>query len=249
MSTGGGAISLAAGSLIDVSAYQGSGSQGDAGSISLYAPIGGVALNGSIKGQAIGGKGGSFSIVTNTLDTVNGTNLFSALNNQLAFNPNTGTGGFTGTLDFEASYGNIAIPSGQTVTAQNVTIIADGTNPDGTSNGGSVILDGTINVSQLGHGGTVALYAQKDLTIDPSGYINASAQDALTNPNAKGGAVTLSVNTGTLTLAGGTIDVSGATQSQGGTVTFIDPPPPTGGNTSDMSLAGTIRGPRAWWPR
>ena len=71
-STGGGAINLATGSLIDVSAYQGSGSQGDAGSISLHAPFGGVALNGSIKGQANGGKGGSFSIVTNTLDTVNG---------------------------------------------------------------------------------------------------------------------------------------------------------------------------------
>jgi hypothetical protein len=242
MSTGGGAISLAAGSLIDVSAYQGSGSQGDAGSISLYAPIGGVALNGSIKGQANGGQGGSFSIVTNTLDTVNGTNLFSALNNQLAFNPNTGTGGFIGTLSFEASYGNIAIPAGQSVTAQSVTITADGTNPDGSSNGGSIVLDGTINVSQLGQGGTVALYAQKDLTIDPSGYINASAQDALTNPNAKGGAVTLSVNTGMLTFAGGTIDVSGYGQAKGGTVTFVDPPPASGGNTSNMSLGGTIRG-------
>ena len=55
---------------IDVSG----GSQGDAGSISLYAPTGGVALAGSLMGQAgkkfdgTYGLGGSFSMVTNTLD-------------------------------------------------------------------------------------------------------------------------------------------------------------------------------------
>jgi filamentous hemagglutinin family protein len=232
-STNGGAVNLMAGSLIDVSA----GSQGDAGSITLYAPIGGVALNGNIQGQAAGGSGGSFSIVTNTLDTIGGVNYFSTLNQSLA------AGGFNDALNIEASYGNITIAASDDVQARSVTITADGTNPDGTSNGGSIILSGTIDVSQLGQGGTVGLYAQNDLTIYSSGYIDAHAIDAATNPDATGGNVTLSVNTGLLTLAGGFIDVSGAT-GNGGTVTFRDPPPPPGGGTtqSDMSLSGTVKG-------
>src|SRR5208337_1126495 len=51
-STSGGAINLMAGSLIDVSGDPTPGSQGDAGSIKLYAPIGGVALSGAMMGQA-----------------------------------------------------------------------------------------------------------------------------------------------------------------------------------------------------
>ena len=43
-------------------------------------------------------------------------------------------------------------------------------------------------------------------------------------------------------MRGGTIHVSGYGQAKGGTVTFVDPPPPSGGNTSNMSLGGTIRG-------
>ncbi len=226
-STGGGAINLLTGSLIDVSA----GPQGDAGSIKLYAPIGGVVLSGNIGGQAAGGKGGSFSMVTNAVSD------FSGLNNKLA------VGGFNESLNIEASTGDITIAGTDHVRAHSLTITADGTNPDGTTNGGSIILDGTIDAYHQGQGGTVGLYAQKDLTIDPTGYIDARGTATATAPNAAGGDVTLAVNTGTLGLAGGTIDVSGSGAGAGGTVTFRDPPPPPGGGAqSAMSLFGTVKG-------
>jgi filamentous hemagglutinin family protein len=190
-STGGGAINLLSGSLIDVSA----GSQGDAGSISLYAPAG-VALNGTIVGYANGGKGGSFSIVTSSLDTVCGDNLFSDLNSKLAY------GGFTETLNLEAATGNITIASEETVQAGNVTITADA---------GSIDLSGIVNVSGL-TGGTAQLYAMNNLTVESTGVINASGT------NGSGGNVTLGTSTGVLSLVGGTINVSGS--GTGGTVTF-----------------------------
>ena len=233
-STGSGVITLAAGSLIDVSA----GSQGDAGSISLYAPIGGVALNGNIQGQAAGGKGGSFSLVTNSLDITAGINRFSALNNQLI------AGGFNETVSIEASTGNITIAAADYVQVNSLTITADGANPDGTPNGGSIILDGTIDVHYPGQGGTVGLYAQKDLTIDPTGYIDARGVATAAAPDAAGGNVTLAINTGRLTMAGGTIDVSGSGAGAGGTVTFrgLALPPSGGTAQSDMSLSGTVKG-------
>ncbi len=234
-STGGGAVTLSGGSLIDVSA----GSQGDAGTINLYAPIGGVSLNGSIQGQSSGGKGGSFSLATNNLDTASGINGFSALNNSLA------ASGFNETISIEASTGNITIAAADKVQAHNLTITADGTNPDGTSNGGSIILDGAIGVNQPGQGGTIGIYAHKDLIIDPTGYIDARGTGTAAAPNATGGDVTLAVDTGMLTLAGGTLDVSGSGTGAGGTVTFRDPPPPPsggGGAQSNMSLSGTVRG-------
>jgi hypothetical protein len=224
-STGGGAITLAAGSLVDVSA----GLQGDAGIINIYAPIGGTTLSGSILGQASGGKGGSFSMATTSLDTANGINEFSALNTMLA------AGDFNESLSLEAGAGNITIAAADSVRAQSLTISADA---------GSIVLDGTIDVSQPGRGGTVRLYAGQDLTVDPSCYINAQGTATTASPNASGGSVTLAVNAGRLALAGGTIDVSGAGAGTGGSVLFRDPPPPPsgGGAQTDMSLAGTIEG-------
>jgi filamentous hemagglutinin family protein len=224
-STNGGGVALAAGSIIDVSA----GTQGDAGSVNIYAPIGGATLNGSILGQASGGKGGSFSLATTSLDTVNGVNEFSALNTMLA------AGGLTGALSFETTAGNITIAAADSVRAQSLTISADA---------GSIVLDGTIDVSQPGRGGTVGLYAGQDLTVDPSGYINAQGTATTANPNAIGGSVALAVVSGRLTFANGTIDVSGAGTGTGGSVLLRDPPPPPsgGGAQTDMSLAGTIEG-------
>lgn len=155
---------------------------------------------------------------------------FSALNNSLA------AGGFNEALNIEASTGNITIAATDHVRAHNLTITADGANPDGTANGGSITLDGAIDVYYAGQGGTVGLYAKKDLTIDATGLIDAQG----TGANASGGDVILSVDAGTLTLAGGTIDVSGAGAGPGGTVTFRGPPPPAGGTA--MSLSGTVKG-------
>ena len=198
MSTGGGTINIASGAVIDVSAYQGQGSQGDAGSISLYAPSG-VTLNGNILGQAYGGKGGSFSMVTGSLDTTGSDNLFSDLNSRL-------NNGFSGAINIEATTGNITIANGEQVYGSNVTITADS---------GSMYLYGAINASGPA-GGTVGLYAANNLTVENTGVINAGGQ------SGSGGNVTLAVaGSGVLTFAnGGQIEVPG---TGGGTVTFEAP--------------------------
>ena len=229
-STGGGTINIASGAVIDVSA----GSQGDAGSISLYAPAG-VTLNGTILGYANGGKGGSFSMVTSSLDTIKGDDLFSDLNGKL------NNGGFTNALNIEATTGNIAIASGQEVTGQNVTITTDA---------GNIDLVGAINVSGL-TGGTVQLYAMDDLKVESTGIINAYGT------SGAGGNVTLGVGGGSGTTTGlafaGSIDVSGST---GGTVTFQAPLTENGAPANyatgtgsfsqapglNMTLNGTVKG-------
>ena len=103
------------GALIDVSA----GSQGDAGSISIVAPVGGASLQGTFAGAAQGGAGGSFSLDTYNLG--DGT-AFSSLYSKL--------GDFTGSLNIETRTGDLTVNSGVTVTAQNVQLTADSGNMD-----------------------------------------------------------------------------------------------------------------------
>ncbi len=204
---------LLPGSLINVSA----GGEGDAGSISIYAPGKGALLAGDMEGgAAAGGAPGSFSLVTGAA-----IGDYTTLNQQLS------NGGFAGTINIEATTGDISIPSGETVYAKSFTLSADG---------GSIFVDGTIHASQAGQGGSVALYAGQDLTINKDAVIDAYG----TGTNASGGSVTLAVNTGVLTFANGMIDVSGTGSGAGGTVLFRDPPPLTGGTA--MSLSGTIKG-------
>ena len=180
-STNGGAVNANSGSLIDVSA----GPQGDAGSINLYAPVGGVTPAGNISGQAAGGLGGSFSIITNAISD------FSGLNAKLF------AGGFSNSLNIEASTGNIAIAGTDTVRARSVTMTADS---------GSIELSGAINVSQPGQGGTVSLYAGQDVTLDSNSFINAQG----TGAGGSGGNVMLYVDKGRLWLSQGRSSTSPA---------------------------------------
>jgi filamentous hemagglutinin family protein len=216
-STGGGAINVAAGAAIDVSA----GSQGDAGTINLYAPTGGVQVSGVLAGRAgtkmggTAGLGGSLSLVTNSLDTVGGVNLFSAIASKI--------GDFSDSLAIEASTGNITIAAADTVKARSVTITGDT---------GSMSLLGTIDASEPGQGGSATLYAGNSLTV--TGSILAEG----TGTNAKGGSVTLGVGgAGGLALNSGLINVSGTGAPE--TVTFQAP---VTANSLNMSLAGTISG-------
>jgi filamentous hemagglutinin family protein len=163
-STDNGSITIADGSLIDVSA----GTQGDAGSISLYAPEGGVTLAGTIKGDADGGRGGSFTMVTDSIDD------FGALNQKLK-GASQGLGGFDETIDIRTRTGDIAILLDETVHARNVKLTAD----DGTIN-----LSGTVDVSYAGQGGTAELYARN---INVSGTILGRG----TGTDATGGDVIL----------------------------------------------------------
>jgi osmotically-inducible protein OsmY len=223
-STGDGSISLASGASIDVSA----GTQGDAGSISLYAPVGGVVLMGDIQGQAATnsagdqGQGGSFSVVTNSL-AASAVMDFSTLNAKLS------EGGFDGDLDVRTTVGDITIGAEDAVDAGTVKI---------TSDDGSIYVYGNVDVSRNDQGGTAELYAKNDLIF--SGYIDASG----VGESSTGGDVVLAVDTGTLTLSdNGVIDVSGS--ETGGTVSFQGSLSGADYNQLNMSLNGTVTGAAA----
>ena len=214
-STNGGTINLDAGSLIDVSA----GSHTDAGSVSIYAPGGGLTLNGSINGQAgAGGRGGSFSLVTSRIGD------FGSLNTAL------NSGGFTETLNIRSMAGDIAIAN-QTVAGRNVKITADG--------GSLSLTSSTINVSQTsGNAGVAELYAKQNLTISGSSIL---AQGAATS--AKGGEVTLGVDTGTLDFkSDSTINVAGAGSGAGGKTTFRGSLSGANYDQLNMALNGRVNG-------
>ncbi len=219
----GGAVTVGSGASIDVSA----GGQGDAGSISLYAPVGGVQVSGTLAGRAgtradgTTGLGGSLSIVTSSLDIAGGVNTFSALNAKI--------GDFTQSLAIETSTGNITIADSDTVKATSVNITADT---------GSISLLGTIDASGPGQGGSVELYAGNNLTV--SGSISAYG----TGQNANGGSVTLGIaGGGTLALtSSGSIDVSGTGTGTAGTATFEAPLTGASYNRLNMSLNGTVTG-------
>ncbi len=184
-----GAVSVESGALIDVSA----GGQGDAGSISIVAPVGGANLQGSFAGASqAGGAGGSF-----LLDTYN-LGDFSSLYSKL--------GDFTGAVDIRTRTGDLTVNT--SVTANNVQLTADSGNLD---------LSGTINASDAAGGGSVELYAGQNLTLQNGSLISARGLQT----GSSGGVILLSSTSGVLDLQkGATLDVSGGTSGQGGTVHF-----------------------------
>lgn len=184
-----GAVTLASGSAIDVSA----GSQGDAGGIALLAPTGGVTIAGDIQGHAASGIGGSLTLDTNAVYD------FAALNGKLA------AGGFNESLDIRARTGDLTVAAGQTVTAQAVKLTADGND---------INVNGVINASGVS-GGTAELYAQNNVNVNAGGVIDAHA----TGDGMAGGDVLLSSAgaTGSVNVnTGSTINVAGKTGGSGG---------------------------------
>jgi filamentous hemagglutinin len=230
-STGGGKIDIkethdSLGNVIasiDVSG----GSQGDAGSLKLYAPTGGVNLAGTIKGQAgmksdgSYGAGGSFDITTNTL-AMDAPTSFSDFNAKLR------EGGFNETLNIRSRMGDITIAGvgNESVKARDVKITADA---------GNLTLSGVIDTSQTtGDAGTVELNAWNNLTIASTGIIDASSTggkggevslnashiDAATGWSGPG-ALRTGTGTGTLAMnAGSLINVDGNAAGKGGKVRF-----------------------------
>jgi filamentous hemagglutinin family protein len=207
-----GTISIEDGAVIDVSA----GGQGDAGLISLAAPMQGVTLNGVLRGAAHGaGKGGSFILDTKEIGD------FALLNNKLAtkkdLNENVISGGFTEYIDLRATTGNLDIVEGQTVTARHVRLRSDDN-----QSGGQISIAGTINASAgpdsgalNSNGGKVEIYAANDLIIKGTGKILASGNSDTSN----GGEVALSSARGWVDLkSGGTIALSGGEHGNGGTL-------------------------------
>lgn len=223
-----GSIVMETGSLINVSAgytVQSNGtkvSQGDAGAVTLQAPVGGVTIAGSLLGKAAqSGAGGSFTLDTNQISD------FSSLNNMLAM----GAGGFTESINIRTHTGDLDIAGGTTVQASKVTLTADGVG------GGDINVYGAIDSSaQAGQaiGGTVGLYANNDINIQPGGKIAANG--------ATGGNVFLNSEQGLVNVfSGGTIDVSSVSGGTGGTAYLRAPQNVSGGvniNLSGNSIIG-----------
>ena len=137
-----GPVILASGSTLNVSAA----AQGDAGSIALVAPTGGVTLNGSLFGSAAAGKGGSF-----TLDSAKAD--LTILAGTLA------TGGFTDQVKIRARQGDLALGAGQTLAAGAIELEADG---------GALAINGTLSADDGKNGGSVTVNAQNDLSVNGS---------------------------------------------------------------------------------
>ena len=240
-----GSIGLDANSLIDVSGKQLDASsivnvatQLDAGSVTLLAPVGGVSINGNLKGTAgtgkdslgnmVSGAGGSFVLDTLTVDTdyintnkLNVTDMTKLIGTLTA-------GGFTESLDIRARSGNVDISPGHTLTASHVKLTADG----GEIN---VYQDGTIDANASPNAGTVEIYANNDLNI--GGKILAKG-------TTKGEEdVVLSSANGFVNLRDtGLIDVSGNGAGQG--VVHLRAQQQNG-NDVQMNLDGTIKGASA----
>ena len=210
-----GALNIQAGSKIDVSA----GGQGDAGAVSLYAPAQGVVLNGTLTGEAQGGKGGSFALDTNQV------NDFSAINAKLA------EGGFNEEVNIRTRSGNVTIAENDTVLARQFKLTVDKT----VGGDGNIDLSGKINASG-DEGGTVELYAGNDLNLD--GTIDVHSSGA----GLPGGEVFLSAAAGTVNFnSNSSIDVSAGENGEGGKVFFRAMRNDAGGDVK-MYLNGTVTG-------
>ncbi|MGK8779931.1 filamentous hemagglutinin family protein [Burkholderia cenocepacia] len=148
-----GTIYVQPGATLDFSAQAGGGA---AGSLSLSAPQQVVNLNGTLKGSAAAGfAGGSFS-----LDTGGAANLDS-LATTLA------SSGVNQSIAIRTKSGNLTLSQGNALTAQTVSLTADGGSGGLDANNGNVAILGTINASGTA-GGEIDLYGKGNVDIEGS---------------------------------------------------------------------------------
>jgi filamentous hemagglutinin family protein len=197
-----GNVILEAGSSINVSGFGGGAgvaAGGDAGAIVVSAgslnssnPGTGIFVNGGqlLGAAAPGNRGGSFTLNTGSLGDPTGLN--AELN----------AGGFSEFRNLRVRTGNVVI--GGISTAHSFTVSADA---------GSIEVQGAINASGT-RGGNILLAARGNVTLDPGSLLdahaNSAAVDAYGKPiDAENEAhVTIETVSGTLNLAGGTINVA-----------------------------------------
>ena len=214
-----GHLRLASGSVVNVAA----GDQGDAGAISLFAPEDQVLVAGTLKGQAQGGRSGSFALDTNALAN------FSSLNAKLQ------KSGFGEEIDIRVRNGDITIEGGDTVRAHRFKLVADT---------GNISHYGVIDASGR-EGGSVGLYAGEDLSLYEGSLIDVAASGT----DASGGDVVLSAAGGWLNAyEGARIDASSGPHTDpenpvafGGTIHFRALRNEAGDDVT-MNLNGTVVG-------
>jgi filamentous hemagglutinin family protein len=182
-----GSVTQAAGSVIDVSA-----TNANAGSVTIDARNGAVALGGSVKGTANDGfVSGDFSVAARTLGD------FAGLNALLT------QGGFFDARSFDIRSGDLTVGDG--VKAHSVTVSVDN---------GSLTINGTIDASGA-KPGTIRLSAGNGLTLASNAVLDAHGTvlqvDSYGQPiEAKNrGHIELTAAGGTLTLSpGATMDLT-----------------------------------------
>lgn len=149
------------------------GGTGDAGTLTLSAPEGAVDIaSATLDGKGgDGGVGGSF-----VLDSRGAVDL-------AALNAKVGADGFAGGFIIHTASGDLALAQGQSLTAQAVSLTADG---------GSVDIAGSIDTSGT-NGGDITLYGRHGVTLEGSAHLDASAAGYAADDTrqAKGGNVTL----------------------------------------------------------
>ncbi|HVW65277.1 MAG TPA: filamentous hemagglutinin family protein [Nitrosospira sp.] len=173
----------------------------DAGTLSIRAEHGQLALEGDLYASAAAGKRqGTFELDTGSL----GPGNYSGLNRSLA------AGGFTQSVDARIRTGNVLIAASDAIRAQQYRLSVDQ---------GTITVAGAIDASGSA-GGQIALYAEDDVTLASGAILRADA----TASNAQGGKVVLGTAAGVLDLqAGSRIDVSPGTDGTEGKVLLRAP--------------------------
>lgn len=138
----------------------------DAGSVSLAAAQGRVALPGVLDGHAAQGRGGRFALDAGSAIALD------PLASQLA------GGGFDGAIDVHARSGNLLLSAGTTLRADAVTLTADG-GADAIArdaDNGNIRIAGSIDASGT-QGGSIALWGRHGVAIDGQLLARGSAAD------------------------------------------------------------------------
>lgn len=222
-----GSVNVLSGSTLDFSGASGGGA---AGSLTLSAPQQAVNLNGTLKGGAATGfAGGSFA-----LDTGGAVNLDN-LAHTLA------SSGVNSAISVQAGAGNLILSAGNTLTAHQVALTADGGAGGQDPNNGNVQILGTVNAAGVA-GGQIGLYGKSG--VDVEGSLIATGSSAtqrggtivIDTTGTPGSTVTVNptygyenisaANSGVIKLgSNAVIDVTGGTAGglSGGTVSFRAP--------------------------
>jgi filamentous hemagglutinin family protein len=247
-----GSVNLQSGATLDFSGAKGTGA---AGSVTLSAPEQVVNLNGVLKGNSGPNvPGGSFS-----LDSGGAVDL-DALAKILA------SSGVNNAISVETNAGNLTLSAGNTLTAQAVSLTADGGAGGQDPNNGNVNILGKVDASGVA-GGEIDLYGRSGVDIEGSliatgssatqrgGTVNIGTR---ANADTVNGVVQLdptygyesvsAANSGVITLgANALIDVSGGTAGglSGGTVNFRAPLLNNGDVNVNVASTAQIKGSRA----
>lgn len=189
-----GAVVLADGSLLDVSA---GGSGARAGSVTLSATQGGLATDGTLlaTSQAGAGKGGTLTL--DSRDALSLSQLAQTLDNSLA-QAATGQENFGAALSVRNRTGDQTLDAGTTLKAQRLAISADS---------GRLDVQGTLDASGT-QGGRIDLAAGQDVQVASGAVLRAAATG--TGTNQDGGQVNVASTAGRIGLASGaTVDTRG----------------------------------------